>query len=100
MELPQLTRPSRTLRVPRKIDGLGGQEARLVVAAVEVGILNRTGYKPPSPDDYFLGQRRLTTEVRDLYGQLIDGMQATRGQIRSGGDGAAAELQGSPPTQL
>jgi uncharacterized protein YfaS (alpha-2-macroglobulin family) len=99
MELPQLTRPSGALRVPVKIDGLAGQEARLVVAAVDVGILNLTGYKPPSPDDYFLGQRRLTTEVRDLYGQLIDGMQATRGQIRSGGDGSAAELQGSPPTQ-
>ncbi len=36
---------------------------------------------------------------RDLYGQLIDGMQGTRGQIRTGGDAAAAELQGSPPTQ-
>jgi uncharacterized protein YfaS (alpha-2-macroglobulin family) len=99
MELPQLVRPSRTLRVPVKIDGLAGQEARLVVAAVDVGILNLTGYKTPSPDDYFLGQRRLTTQVRDLYGQLIDGMQATRGQIRSGGDGGAEELQASPPTQ-
>jgi uncharacterized protein YfaS (alpha-2-macroglobulin family) len=99
MELPQLARPARTLRVPLRIDGLAGQEARVVVAAVDVGILDLTGYKPPSPDDYFLGQRRLTAEVRDLYGQLIDGMQATRGQIRSGGDGAAAELQGSPPTQ-
>ena len=26
-------------------------------------------------------------------------MQGTRGQIRSGGDGGGAELQGSPPTQ-
>jgi uncharacterized protein YfaS (alpha-2-macroglobulin family) len=99
METPQLTRPNGTLRVPLRIDGLAGQEARLVVAAVDVGILNLTGYKPPSPDDYFLGQRRLTAEVRDLYGQLIDGMQASRGQIRTGGDNAAAELQGSPPTQ-
>jgi alpha-2-macroglobulin len=99
LELPTLSRPSQTLRVPVKIDGLAGQEARLVVAAVDVGILNLTHYKPPAPDDYFLGQRRLTAEVRDLYGQLIDGMQATRGQIRSGGDGAGAELQGSPPTQ-
>jgi uncharacterized protein YfaS (alpha-2-macroglobulin family) len=99
LQLPALSRPSQTLRVPIKIDGLAGQEARLVVAAVDVGILNLTNYKPPAPDDYFLGQRRLTAEVRDLYGQLIDGMQATRGQIRSGGDGAAAELQGSPPTQ-
>jgi uncharacterized protein YfaS (alpha-2-macroglobulin family) len=99
LELPTLSRPSGTLRVPVKIDGLGGQEARLVVAAVDVGILNLTNYKPPAPDDYFLGQRRLTSEVRDLYGQLIDGMHATRGQIRSGGDSMAAELQGSPPTQ-
>jgi alpha-2-macroglobulin len=99
LNLPALSQPSQTLRVPVKIDGLAGQEARLVVAAVDVGILNLTNYKPPAPDDYFLGQRRLTAEVRDLYGQLIDGMQATRGQIRSGGDGAGAELQGSPPTQ-
>jgi uncharacterized protein YfaS (alpha-2-macroglobulin family) len=99
LDLPPLSRPTQTLRVPVKIDGLAGQEARLVAAAVDVGILNLTNYKPPAPDDYFLGQRRLTAEVRDLYGQLIDGMQATRGQIRSGGDSAGAELQGSPPTQ-
>jgi uncharacterized protein YfaS (alpha-2-macroglobulin family) len=37
--------------------------------------------------------------VRDLYGQLIDGMQGARGAIRSGGDIAGAELSGSPPTQ-
>ena len=98
LTLPPLARPSQTLRVPVRLDGLAGQEARLVVAAVDVGILNLTNYKPPAPDDYFLGQRRLTADVRDLYGQLIDGMTATRGQIRSGGD-AAAELQGSPPTQ-
>jgi alpha-2-macroglobulin len=99
LELPAVWRPNRTLRVPVKVDGLDGQEARLVVAAVDVGILNLTNYKPPAPDDYFLGQRRLAAEMRDLYGQLIDGMQAARGQIRSGGDVAGAELQGSPPTQ-
>jgi uncharacterized protein YfaS (alpha-2-macroglobulin family) len=95
---PALVRPNTTMRVPVQVDGLDGAEARLVVAAVDVGILNLTNYKPPAPDDYYLGQRRLAAEVRDLYGQLIDGMQATRGQIRSGGD-ASAELQGSPPTQ-
>src|SRR5258708_24756069 len=99
LQLPPLSRPSRTLRVPVRIEGLAGQEARLVVAAVDVGILNLTNYKPPAPDDYFLGQRPMTPEVRDPYRHLIDGMQATRGQIRSGGDVAGAELQGSPPTQ-
>jgi uncharacterized protein YfaS (alpha-2-macroglobulin family) len=100
LDLPQLLRPNGALRIPVRIDGLAaGEAARIVVAAVDVGILNLTGYKPPAPDDYYFGQRRLTAEIRDLYGQLIDGMQGTRGQIKSGGDMPAAELQGSPPTQ-
>ena len=83
-----------------KLGGLSpGEDAKIVVAAVDVGILNLTNYKPPAPDDYYLGQRRMTSEIRDLYGQLIDGMQGTRGQIKTGGDAAGAELQGSPPTQ-
>ena len=63
------------------------------------GFLNLTNYKPPAPDDYYLGQRRMSAEIRDLYGQLIDGMQGTRGQLKTGGDFAGAELQGSPPSQ-
>jgi uncharacterized protein YfaS (alpha-2-macroglobulin family) len=99
MKLPATMRPNATLNVPIKLVGLSaGEEARVVVAAVDVGILNLTNYKPPAPDDYYLGQRRLTAEIRDLYGQLIDGMQGVKGQIRSGGD-SAAELSGSPPTQ-
>ncbi len=100
MPLPATMRPQTPLRIPVKVAGLAsGEEARVVVAAVDVGILNLTNYKPPAPDDFYLGQRRLTAELRDLYGQLIDGMQGTRGQIRTGGDIAAAELEGSPPTQ-
>ena len=93
-----LLRPNSALHIPVKVSGLAaGEEARIVVAAVDVGILNLTNYKPPSPDDYYLGQEALSAEIRDLYGDLIDGMQGTRGQIRSGGDAGAA-LQGSPPT--
>ncbi|HET7910405.1 MAG TPA: alpha-2-macroglobulin, partial [Pseudolabrys sp.] len=100
MKLPATMRPNSTLSVPITLAGLtAGEEARVVVAAVDVGILNLTNYKPPAPDDYYLGQRRLTAEIRDLYGQLIDGMQGVRGQIRSGGDAAGAELSGSPPAQ-
>ncbi len=100
LDLPATIRPDSALNIPIKIGGLkAGEDARVVVAAVDVGILNLTNYKPPAPDDYYLGQRRLSAEVRDLYGQLIDGMQGARGQIRSGGDIAGAELSGSPPTQ-
>ena len=97
---PALARPGAALKIPVKLGGLSpGEDAKIVVAAVDVGILNLTNYKPPAPDDYYLGQRGMTAEIRDLYGQLIDGMQGTRGQIKTGGDSAGAELQGSPPTQ-
>ena len=99
MKLPATMRPDSALNVPIKLAGLtAGEEAHVVVAAVDVGILNLTNYKPPAPDNYYLGQRQLTAEIRDLYGQLIDGMQGVRGQIRSGGD-SGAELSGPPPTQ-
>jgi alpha-2-macroglobulin len=97
---PALVRPNTTLKLPVRLGGLNpGEDAKIVVAAVDVGVLNLTNYKPPAPDEYYLGQRRTTSEIRDLYGQLIDGMQGTRGQIKTGGDSADAELQGSPPTQ-
>src|SRR5882757_2115798 len=100
LQLPTLLRPNSALRIPVRVGGLTpGEDARIVIAAVDVGILNLTNYKPPAPDDYYLGQRGMTSEIRDLYGQLIDGMQGTRGQLKTGGDSAGAELQGAPPTQ-
>ncbi len=92
--------PSRqTLKVPLQVSGLAaGEEARITLAAVDVGILNLTRYQPPKPEVFYLGKRRLSAEMRDLYGQLIDGMQGTRGAIRSGGD-SGAKMMGSPPAQ-
>ena len=98
LKAPPLLRPNSTLRVAIKVGLPAGAEARVAVAAVDVGILNLTNYKPPSPDDYYLGQRTLSADIRDLYGDLIDGMQGGRGQIRSGGDAGAEALQGNPPT--
>ena len=100
LDLPALIRPETTLRIPIKLAGLApNEQARVVVSAVDVGILNLTNYKVPAPDDYYLGQRKLSAEIRDLYGQLIDGMQGTKGEIRTGGDSGEGALQGSPPTQ-
>jgi uncharacterized protein YfaS (alpha-2-macroglobulin family) len=100
LQLPSMLRPNGQLNIPVKVTGLAaGEEARIVVAAVDVGILNLTNYKAPAPDDYFLGQRKLSAEIRDLYGQLIDGMQGAAGRIRSGGDIGGGELSGSPPAQ-
>ena len=61
MTPPARCGPQTALRVPMKVAGLAADEdARIVVAAVDVGILNLTNCKPPAPEDYYLGQRKLS----------------------------------------
>jgi len=99
LDPPAKARPRGPLTIPVEITGLSpGEEARLTLAAVDVGILSLTHYEQPDPRDYFFGQRQLGAEIRDLYGLLIDGMQGTRGAIHSGGD-AGADLGSERPTQ-
>ena len=76
-----------------------GTDAYVTVAAVDVGILNLTGYKPPDPEAWFFGQRMLGIELRDLYGKLIDGSLGVTGKLRTGGDGSGMTAQGNPPTE-
>ncbi|WP_041375997.1 alpha-2-macroglobulin family protein [Polymorphum gilvum] len=92
--------PRSTLEVPVRLAKLAaGEAAYLTLAAVDVGILNLTGYKTPDPDGWYFGQRRLGMDLRDLYGQLIDRTAGTRGQVRSGGDGGGMLLQAPPPDE-
>ncbi|MFH6781836.1 MULTISPECIES: alpha-2-macroglobulin family protein [Methylobacterium] len=100
VEAPAKVRPRGDLRLPIRLAGLKpGEEARVTVAAVDVGILSLTRYANPDPFGFFFGQKALAAEIRDLYGYLIDGMQGTLGAIRSGGDSGGAELEGAPPAQ-
>lgn len=97
---PDKLRPGETLEIPVKIANLAaGTEAYVTVAAVDLGILNLTGFKTPAPDDWYFGQRKLGTEMRDLYGQLIDRTAGTRGTVRSGGDASAMRLNAPPPDE-
>ncbi len=99
VDAPKLMRPHGTLSLPVKVTGAtAGEEVYVTLAAVDVGILNLTRYEPPNPSEFYFGPRQLGHELRDLYGYLIDGMQGTRGAIRSGGD-AAPSLTGDTPTQ-
>jgi len=103
LNAPAKIKPASTLIVPVKIEGLkAGEAARLTVAAVDMGILNLTRFEAPAPERHFHAQRRLGVEIRDFYGRLIDGMRATRGSLRSGGDGEGGggmSMRGSPPVE-
>ena len=92
--------PRDVMPVALKVDGLSaGDTGYVTIAAVDVGVLNLTGFKTPSPDGYYFGQRKLGVELRDVYGRLIDG-SGDAGRLRSGGDSQAnAGLQGPPPSE-
>ncbi|KPF43424.1 alpha-2-macroglobulin family protein [Rhizobium sp. AAP43] len=97
---PEKTLPRQALEIPIEVSGAGvDEEAYVMVAAVDVGILNLTRYETPAPETYYFGQRRLGLELRDLYGRLIDGSLGATGKLRTGGDGGELALQGNPPKE-
>jgi alpha-2-macroglobulin len=77
-----------------------GETAYVAVAAVDLGILNLTGFKVPDPDGWYFGQRQLGVEIRDLYGNLIDPTQGEMGALRAGGDGSGGRFGTPPPTSV
>lgn len=101
VQAPAEAAPRGPLEVAVRVDGItAGETAWVTVAAVDVGILNLTGYTAPDPQGHYFGQRRLGVGIRDLYGRLIDGMAGAEGAVRSGGDsGAQARLNSPPPTE-
>lgn len=103
LDVPKEVKPGQRLTVPLKLSGLAvGEEARVTLSAVDVGILNLTRFDAPKPESWFHGQRKLGVDLRDYYSRLIDGMRAERGRLRSGGDGAAVDSlssAGAPPVE-
>jgi len=95
IDAPEAVRPNTTLRLPVTVSGLApGERAHLTLAAVDQGILSLTGYQTPDPAAHYYGKRRFETEIRDLYGRLIDGRWDRMGTLRAGGDAMARQTQG------
>ncbi len=101
IEMAAESAPRGPLDVAVKVEGMAaGEKAYVTLAAVDVGILNLTGFKSPDPKGHYFGQRKLGIGIRDVYGRLIDGLNGATGEVRSGGDaGAQAALNAPPPTE-
>lgn len=101
IDVPETTEPRQTHRTRITVTGAEpDEEVWLTLAAVDLGILNLTGFQSPDPEGYYFGQRQLGVELRDIYGRLIDGMNGALGTVRSGGDnGGGLRMQSPPPTQ-
>lgn len=101
-EVPETADPRGPLDVALRVNGVAeGEVAWATIAAVDLGILNLTGFETPDPAGHYFGQRKLGVGIRDLYGRLIDGASGAMGAVRSGGDAAGNQrLQAPPPEEL
>ncbi|MEM9582230.1 MAG: alpha-2-macroglobulin family protein [Pseudomonadota bacterium] len=100
-DMPDEAAPRSPMKVALKVNGVAeGQTAYAMISAVDLGILNLTGFEPPSASDHYFGQRKLGMALRDIYGRLIDGQSGALGTVRSGGDAEAGlSSQAPPPTE-
>ncbi|WBU61744.1 alpha-2-macroglobulin family protein [Paracoccus albus] len=100
LNAPEQIDPRQEAEVTLTAEGAAsGQTIYATIWAVDQGILNLTGYEPPSASDHYFGQRRLGVGLRDLYGRLILASGAADGAIRTGGDAGAVGTAAPPPTE-
>ena len=101
---PAQVLPKTTVRVPVQIQGYKGNEPVFItLAAVDEGILSLTAFKNPDPRLHFFGKRRLSVDLHDIYGKLIDANADYKGRLRSGGgkpEEAERHLISTPATPV
>ncbi|MFG0380188.1 alpha-2-macroglobulin [Pseudomonas sp. zbq_18] len=100
---PEKMRPQQPLKVhvqARNADGSVPQQARVLVAAVDVGILNITEYKTPDPFAELFARKAYGADQLDVYGQLIEAGQGRLASLAFGGDAALAKGGKRPDTSI
>lgn len=101
LNVPETMRPNGPMEVALRVDNaLPGETVFASIAAIDLGILNLTGFDSPDPQGHYFGQRRLGMAFRDIYGRLIDSRDGAEGRIRQGGDaGAGLRMQADPTSE-
>lgn len=87
-QLPEEIKPNTTLTIPLSTNAKKGEVVEVWAALVDEGILSLTEYKTPDPLAFFFQKIQLPIEWRDLYGKIIDPMEAPSSTLKSGGDAA------------
>lgn len=98
-DIPEMVNPNAPTTIGLTASSSQSGPIYATIAAVDLGILNITGFKAPDPQKYYFGQRKLGFEMRDLYGRLIDGFAGVDGALRSGGDGGVPNSGLGPKTE-
>ena len=103
LQAPEKMRPKQPLTVKIKAanaDGSVPAQVRVLVSAVDVGILNITDFKTPDPFASLFGRKAYGADQLDIYGQLIEAGQGRLASLAFGGDAAMAKGGKRPNTTV
>ncbi len=84
------TASNKTVKVTVVSKKSAKRKTHFTLAAVDEGVLNLTDFPAPAPAEYFLGQRKLGIEIRDMYADLIKARGA-HAQFNVGSDEEMAQ---------
>ncbi|MGE8417275.1 alpha-2-macroglobulin family protein [Pseudomonas sp.] len=103
LNAPEKMRPKQPLKVKvqaRNADGSVPKQVHVLLAAVDVGILNITDYPTPDPFTGLFGRKAYGADQLDIYGQLIEAGQGRLASLAFGGDAAMAKGGKRPNTSV
>ncbi|WP_095109533.1 alpha-2-macroglobulin [Pseudomonas sp. Irchel 3E20] len=103
LSAPEKMRPKQPLTVKiqaKNADGSVPKQVHVLVAAVDVGILNITEYPTPDPYSSLFGRKAYGADQLDVYGQLIEAGQGRLASLAFGGDAALAKGGKRPDTSV
>jgi uncharacterized protein YfaS (alpha-2-macroglobulin family) len=93
-------RPRQQIEFPIQVaNAPRGEKVRVVLAAVDEGILQLTKYQTPDPQDHYFGRRALGVDIRDDYGRLLNPNLGAPANPRQGGDSLGGEGLTVVPTK-
>ena len=96
LDAPKKIAPDQPLKVKVKVPEAKGLSAMVTLSAVDVGILNITGFKSPDPHGFYFGKLRYGHDLYDVYGRIIESMAGHKGQLKWGGDAAPKPTKNLP----
>ncbi|WP_445206763.1 alpha-2-macroglobulin family protein [Aeromonas sp. 2692-1] len=70
-------------------------QGRVVLAAVDRGVLNISAYQPLDPFEIFFGRKRFSQDLFDNYGQVIPPQDGKLARLNYGGDRAPLKKGGA-----
>ncbi|MDR0277106.1 MAG: alpha-2-macroglobulin family protein [Paucimonas sp.] len=103
LDAPEKMRPKHPLTVniqARNADGGVPKQVQVLLAAVDVGILNITSYVTPDPFTGMFGRKAYGADQLDIYGQLIEAGQGRLASLAFGGDAGMAKGGKRPDTSV